>query len=290
MSSADLLQELRDLLKHSWNVKSHHERYFPLLETLKAETNDSQLKNRIWLYSALLESHMLYLNVFELLKSGNFYPAWCDLEKLEISLAAIGGNKEHLDDDFGQSFLNNAVSTWQTLFPYRLFFSSREIFKKIRCSICERPRSVLQGCGHRKGKLYSGEYCSDVIEDFELIGFDAVSNPVRKSSVPFSPDGDQYDYTLLRSVLKVVTTPRHQFSAYVTGTPLIGHTGVNSPSFACPCMRSVRNYEDCCLPLLTIETNHINLVFHLPMQACATGLPVVTCEIQPCIVGIPEST
>jgi hypothetical protein len=275
MSSVDLLSELDELLRAWWMVELHDERYLSSLETLKAATDDSQLKNKIWMYSALLESHLINLNIFDLLKSGKFYPAWCALEQLEILLASIGGNKEHLVGDFGQSFLNNAVSSWQTLFPYRIFFSSREIIKKLSCSICDRPRSVLQSCIHRKGKLYDGEICSDVVEDYESITWDVVSNPVRKSSVPFSREGDHHTYTVLKAVLQVVTSPRHQFRAYITGTPLSTHTGVHSPSFTCPCMRSIRSYEDCCLPQPTIETNHINLVFQLPLQACVSELQVV---------------
>jgi hypothetical protein len=275
MSSADLLSELGDLLCAWWMIELHDERYLPLLEARKAATDDSQLKNKIWMYSALLESHLLNLKVFDLLKFGSFYQAWCALEQLEILLASICGNKEYLDGDFGQTFLSNAVSSWQTLFPYKMFFSSREIIKKLSCSICERPRSVLKGCGHRKGKVYAGEICYDVAEEFEFITWDVVSNPVRKSSVPFSSEGDQYTYTILKTVLQVVTTPRHQFSAYITGTPLNRHTGIHSPSFVCPCMRSIRNYEDCCMHRPTIETNHINLVFHLPLQVCVSDLQIV---------------
>jgi hypothetical protein len=275
MSSVDLLSELDELLRAWWMVELHDERYLSSLETSKAVTDDSQLKNKIWMYSALLESHLINLNIFDLLKSGKFYPAWCALEQLEILLASNGGNKEHLEGDFGQSFLSNSVSSWQTLFPYKIFFSSREIIKKLSCSICDRPRSVLQSCVHRKGKLYDGEICSDVVEDYESITWDVVSNPVCKSSVPFSREGDHHTYTVLEAVLQVVTSPRHQFKAYITGTPLSRHTGVNSPSFTCPCMRSIRSYEDCCLPQPTIETNHINLVFQLPLQACVSELHVV---------------
>lgn len=272
MNSVDLLSELDELLRAWWRVEHHDERYLSSLKTLKAATDDGQLKNKIWMYSALLESHLLNLSIFDLLKSGNFYPAWCALEQLEILLASIRGNKEHLDGDFDQSFLSNAVSSWQTLYPYRIFFSSREIIKSLSCSICDRPRSVLQSCGHRKGKLYEGEMCSDVVNEYEAITWDIVSNPVRKSSVPFSGEGDHYDYSVLKAVLQVVTSPRHQFRAYTTGTPLSRHTGVHSPSFTCPCLRSIRSYEDCCLALPTIETNHINLVFHSPMQACVSDL------------------
>ncbi|WPO97545.1 hypothetical protein SFA35_12750 [Pseudomonas sp. HR96] len=282
MNSVNLLSELDDLLCAWWMIELRDERYLPLLEALKGATADTQLKNKIWMYSALLDSHLLNLNIFGLLKSGSFYQAWCALEQLEILLSRIDENKACLDGNFGQRFLSNAVGSWQALFPYKIFFSSREIIKKLSCSICEKPRSVLQGCGHRKGKLYAGEICYDVAEDFELITWDVVSNPVRKSSVPFSSEGDQHNYTMLKAVLQVVTSPRHQFRAYITGTPLKKHTGVHSPSSVCPCMRSIRHYDDCCMPRPTIETNHINLVFHLPMQACVSDLQVVTESAETC--------
>jgi hypothetical protein len=272
MNSVELLSELDTLLREWWRVVPRDEHYLPSLKALKATTDDSQVKNKTWVFSTLLEGHLLHVEIFELLKSESFYQAWCKLERLEILLADVRGNQEHVDGDFGQIFLNNAVISWQALYPYKLFFSSREIIKKISCSICQSPRSVLLNCRHRKGKLYAGEVCHDVVEDWELITYDAVSNPVVKASVPFSSDGDHYDYTALKSALQVVTTPRHWFRTSKVGVPVAKHTGVHSPSLPCPCMRSIRNYEDCCMLLPTIEADHIILDVLTPRQVTASGL------------------
>ncbi|CAI9000906.1 SecC motif-containing protein [Pseudomonas sp. IT-P74] len=257
MSSANILPEVEKLLSDWWGVSSQHEYYLALLSNLKKATDDNKVKNHAWVYSTLLEGHFLYLEIFGLLAAEEFYQAWCKLERLEILLANLRSNREYVNGDFGQSFLNNAVNSWQLLYPYKLFFSSREIIKKMSCSICHTPRSVLQGCRHRRGKLYAGELCNDVVEDFELITYDLVSNPVIKASVPFNSEIDHYDYSALRAALQIVETPREWFSAFKQGIPLAKHTGVHSPTFPCPCMRSIRNYEDCCMALPTTETDHI---------------------------------
>lgn len=267
MNGADLLLELDTLLKQWWCVGPRDERHLPSLKALKATSDDSVVKNKIWVYSTLLKCHLLHEEIFNLLKSESFYPAWCKLENLEILLANVRGNHEHVERDFGQAFLTNAVNSWQMLYPYKLFSSSREIIKKMSCSICQSPRSVLQSCKHRRGKLYAGEVCHDVVEDFELITYDLVSNPVVKAAVPFRQDGDHYDYSRLRAALQVVTTSRHWFSVSKLGVPVAKHTGVHSPSFLCPCMRSIRNYEDCCLPLSMIEADHFIIDVLAPRRA-----------------------
>ncbi|MCO7572022.1 hypothetical protein NJH78_18720 [Pseudomonas chlororaphis] len=272
MSQVDLLSELDSLLREWWCVERQHEHYLPTLEALKVSSDDDQMKNKIWVRSTLLEGHLQYLNIFNLLKAESFYEGWCQLERLEILLANLRLNKEHVDGDYGQRFLTNAVNSWQALYPYRIFFSSREIIKKLSCSICNRPRSILQGCGHRKHKLYAGEICHDMVEEFEFISYDMVSNPVVKASVPLSMEGDHYDYTVLKAALQVVTSPGHQFHAYKSGIPSSAHTGVYAPSSPCPCMRSIKNYEDCCLRLSTLEADHINLEFYSPMKVSAGGL------------------
>lgn len=251
-----MLPEVGALLREWWYISLHHEHYLTELTDFKKTVDNIDFKNRAWVYTTLLEGHFLYLNIFTLLKSEDFYQAWCKLEKLEILLASLRNNPEYVDSDFGQSFLNNAVNSWQQLYPYRLFFSSREIIKKMSCSICHSPRSVLQGCRHRRGKLYAGEISLDLVEDFELISYDLVSNPVFKASVPFPSEGDHYDYSALRAALRIVETPRQWFSTVKIGIPVAKHTGVHSPYFPCPCMRSIKNYEDCCMPLPTTETDH----------------------------------
>lgn len=256
MSSTDLLSSTESLLSEWWLIPTQCESLLAALNDLKKATDDSQVKNKIWGYQTLLESHTLYLKIFKLLKSEEFYKAWCKLERLEILLADLRENQEHISSDFGQSFLNNAVNSWQILYPYKLFSSSREIIKKISCSICQSPRSVLRGCRHRRRKLYAGELCYDVVEDFELITFDIVPNPVVKAAVLMNPQSDHYDYSLLKAALKIAITPRDCFTAFKINVPLAKHSGINSPTSTCPCKRSIRTYEDCCISRPTIETNH----------------------------------
>ena len=265
MSSVDLLSELDSLLREWWRVEHQHEHYLPTLEALKASSGDDQMKNNIWVRSTLLECHLRHLQIFDLLKAESFYEAWCQLERLEIQLADIRTNKEHVEADFGQRFLANAVGSWQALYPYRIFFSSREIIKKITCSICGSPRSIIKGCRHRKLKLYGGEICYDVVKEFEPITWDVVSNPVCKSSVLFHPDGDRYEYAHIRAALKLVATPRQWFMFYRVDVPFARHTGIHSPSSPCPCLRSIKNYEACCMTKRWLHTDHIFMDFLTPM-------------------------
>lgn len=257
MTSIDLLSKIEKLLSEWWIISHQHECHLAELDEFKAATENSEVKNRAWARTTALQAHLLYLEIFSHLKAEDFYRAWCQLERLEILLSELRNNQEHISGDCGQSYLLNAVDTWQTLYPYKLFTSSCQIIKKMSCSICKTPRSVLKGCRHRKGKLYTGEICYDEINDFDLIAFDIVSNPVIKTAVLRRPEADYYDYSLLKAALRIATTPRDCFTAWKIDIPLAKHTGVYSPTSTCPCMRSIRNYEDCCMSRPTVETNHI---------------------------------
>ncbi|NNB71600.1 SecC motif-containing protein [Pseudomonas fluorescens] len=268
MISDCLLSEIDTLLHDWWKIDFDCEHYLSQLDDLKTQTQDDSKKNRIWVYHALLDCHLLNLKIFDLLKSGTYYSAWCLLEQLEITISDIQYNKEHVRGEYGLAFLDNAVSSWQALFPYKIFFSTREIIKKKSCSICGEPRSVMRSCGHRKRKIYGGEFCYDVVNEFELISFDAVANPVRKISVPIDPDNDHYRYSMLEAVLQEVKTPRQQFWAVKTSRPAAHHTGVHAPDFPCPCSRNTHTYLNCCMTQPFVERNHIEICFLTPMQVC----------------------
>ncbi|EDY2523211.1 SecC motif-containing protein, partial [Salmonella enterica] len=138
-----------------------------ILDYLNAELKKAQSlslnneSNRLFLYKTILLAHLKYIQVINLLTRGDFYEAWVELERIEIDLIHIKENNEFLPEVnfYGVNFLARMVCNWQALFPYKIFGSSREIIKEVKCSVCNTTRSFINDCGHVKNKLYNGVLC-----------------------------------------------------------------------------------------------------------------------------------
>lgn len=233
---------------------------------LLLEKNECEvILNKLWIYKTLLQSHKLYIDIFDMLKNQKYYDSWFNLEQLEINLLYIDRNKEYLTEDFGFNFLFRMTKCWQALFPYRIFMSSREIIKEMRCSICNKKISLIGGCKHRKGKLYNGKLCYHIVTDFELITFDVVDNPVNKYSVFDHHDDNREYFPVLNYVLSYMLTPHQEFSVNVFERKLMDHNGIYSPEYPCPCKRSMKKYSDCCLDKKFICVKHLDINFPLPL-------------------------
>lgn len=231
------------------------------------EANNNALANKLYLYKIIYDSHLYYIEVFNKLKVKEYYEAWCILERIEININTIKENIAFLDfvDEYGIDFLLNMARNWQSLFPYKFFTSSREIIKKITCSICNEERHFIKDCGHVKGRLYNGMLCTDQVIDFEIITYDIVSNPVNKYSVMFPSSGDNNDYSILEQVLEQIKSERQTFSVSTSEIIFRDHDGVTSPDASCPCRRSIKKYEKCCLMKTHIYIPHKMIDFPIPL-------------------------
>lgn len=238
---------------------------------ISQKENNNENSNELYLIKAIIESHIMYCNTFELLKEKKYYKAWCELEQIEINLTCIKDNIEYLDTayDYGLKFLANMVQNWQKLYPYKMFFSSREIIHEIQCSICHTPRCFLNDCIHEKGKLYNGQLCCDEVTNFEIITYDIVSTPVHKYSVLFLENTDNNNYQAIDLVLNYIKSTHQIFSVRLLERFFDKHHGILSPDMPCPCNRSMKFYKDCCLKRKYICIQHIELDFPTPLNVPA---------------------
>lgn len=224
--------------------------------------NKENEANRAWLYREIANAHILYNDAFQKLKKRIYYQAWCLLEQIEIILRNIKENFPIHDDMYGLIFLTKTVKNFQTLFPYRIFFSGRYLVKTIVCSICGEKKILGGKCKHRLGKLYNGELCYHIIKDFEIITFDAVQNPVNKCAVPFMQNEyvpnlkDNYVYTYLEITLRLLSSPYDDWSLIKEKTYVKPERKI-SPDELCPCMQSLKSYAECCMKKPGIEMTHI---------------------------------
>ncbi|HEX5754016.1 MAG TPA: SEC-C metal-binding domain-containing protein [Archangium sp.] len=241
-------------LPTSWGSWDAH----PILEALQAEkskavaTSDQERAKRTWCCEQAILIHEEYINAFRLMKRGEFYNAWCNLEKAERGLGWLERHFPFTPDDYHLAFTYQQIGRFQKLFPYAYFASPEMVAREKTCNICGARVSIRSPCGHRVGEVYNGELCVRKVSKSEFIGIALVRNPVQKYSVPFlldpetSKSRDHYDYSLINFIVDRLASPYHGWSFEWTKKrhphARFKSTGRNDP---CPCESGVK-YKKCC--------------------------------------------
>ncbi|MFZ8715467.1 nucleic acid-binding protein, partial [Enterobacter kobei] len=264
----ELMSELKQFTRRKTNEK-REARILQACKDLKTrfvnQGKQDEAKNIWCLENALLAQNM-YIKFINLLYREKFYKAWCLLEQCEIKLENL---KRHFPQTLCQEvyldFLYHQVPLWQKVFPYRIFNSTEYLEKKIVCSTCKSPITPRNFCGHDKGEIYDGEICYRIIEDFEIIGFAMVKNPVNKYGVPFKKDEngktiDQYNYKCVKMILRELPS---LFYWWEINKKFDWHHRSEfhntAPEDHCPCGAD-RIFKDCCSHKPVILTPHIEIV------------------------------
>ena len=142
------------------------------------------------------------------------------------------------------------VQRLQSLYPYKVFFSTVIVIKERTCSICGEKRSLRYHCGHYVGHVYAGELCCDIVKKCELEGVDVVRNPEHKYSVAFingeNGQEDHYDYCLLDAIMADWVDPYNPwyYETHHTHKSLNEFPGLKDNDY-CPC-GSAKKYSECC--------------------------------------------
>lgn len=213
------------------------------------QRQDEGNANIAWATITIVSLHLDYRNVFTMLKNKQYYEAWCLLEQIEIGIANLLRNFPGVENTV--KHIRTMVRQLQSLYPYKVFFSSVIIVKQRTCGICGKRRTVRQHCGHYPGHVYNGELCIDIVKKAVLEGIDIVFNPEHKYAVAFLSDKegehkDHYDYSLLDYLMTEWENPYrlwHYETRHIHKNPE-DFPGLGDES-QCPC-GSGKTYKDCC--------------------------------------------
>ncbi|HDV0712290.1 zinc chelation protein SecC, partial [Acinetobacter baumannii] len=127
MKLIDMLNNIDTLLLSNSTNESHYkvalEEVSKLLENIQ-EQGDEDLSNFLWKLKTILIIKDRYIKTFFLLKDKKHYEAWVLLERIEIDISFL---EKNVDEDFIKKykldFYKEIVESWQSLFPYKIFFS-----------------------------------------------------------------------------------------------------------------------------------------------------------------------
>lgn len=238
---------------------SFDDNIFDKLKKLKQQAInilDEELANEIWCIETICSIQKMYINMFYQLKSDkydNYFEAWNTLEQIDIKLSFLRDNFNYSGNIYHLNFIEGIIKEYEKIFPYEYFLSRESIVKKERCSICNEINTIRNHCEHKIGKLYMGEMCGRIVEDFEFIGSAIVKNPFDKYSVLF-PEDMEYNYFMLESLMPSLKTPYDRWYVDVLKekNPSYRNVGRNE---LCPC-NSGKKYKYCCLDSDGQYTNH----------------------------------
>lgn len=222
-----------------------------------------------WKAETIASIQRIFSETFDMLRAGTFYDAWCHLEQCEIAL--LGLQRHHVSDESDLHrirYINQTVSQWQSLYPYKMFFSPEFLKRKVVCGICGSVVLPRNNCGHKKHNVYDGRLCIHRVEKAELLSISLVRNPVQKYSVGFLTDDkgqkiDHYDYGNVRFVADRVVSPWHGWRAIdMTRAITAEEVAHVNPSAPCPCC-SGEEFGKCCTGKKRLVVPHLQIVFHV---------------------------
>lgn len=255
--SPDLLNEVKDNLR---KIKGN-----------KINERDENGAKFLWCLEQITEIQERYLNAFENLTSGNYYDAWCEFAKCELSLEFLRPHSSIQDKKYYLSFIHKHLLQYQSLYPYKLFLSPEILELEKKCNICGRVVAIRNPCGHEVGEIYKGEMCCRIVTKCEFLGASFVESPVQKYSVPFSKDEktgetvDHYDYSLLKYLVGKLLQPPFdcwdiKWTKRMHSHEKFAGVGRNDK---CPCGSGVK-YKKCCLNNEGVLMPHCEFILENP--------------------------
>ena len=260
------IEEIKSSLRNLKNSKDFEK----VLNTLESEIvknkkiavdeNNQELAKEYWIIQQILEANKYYINSFENIKKSEYYKGWCNLEKAELRIHFVSSHYEITSNEFNINFIDDQIKKYQSIFPYKVFFSTELLEKKIQCSICDAIITPRKRCEHIQGEIYNGEMCCRRITDGEFLGLAVVENSVAFRTSEKGEQEDHYDYSLLKYLIPRLKSP-FEFWNVELSKRRHPHSNFNflGRNDKCPC-GSGKKYKKCCLPESGVLMPHAEFI------------------------------
>lgn len=200
--------------------------------------------NYFWCLMQIYRIQKGYISAINSLKNQKYKDAWCSFDHVDIELSYLETNFDiaQNDDKYHMVFIGRMIKEYQKLFPYCHFFSRESVIKAEKCSICGKPISIRNPCGHKAGKLYMGELCLREVVDIEFKALCIVTDPFDKYTYVQIPD-QEYEYGMLEALMTEIDDPYDEF--YIETVKVLKPEYKNIGRNAlCPC-GSGKKYKRC---------------------------------------------
>lgn len=143
---------------------------------VKLQGDELQAK-AIWCLEGLVVAHSEFALAHDSMRSGEVVEAF---NRIEGILTLTPSIRQHLNDaggKFGLDLIHNVAQNWVTLLDPPFGVSLGAITRRSHCSICQTKVGVLWPCGHIRGEIYGGKYCSQIVDKWEPVEGSLVERP-----------------------------------------------------------------------------------------------------------------
>jgi len=274
MTTFRAFDEYFQCLVHSTALKADYENIRASLKRLKeqaVQANDQTLAKTIWCFERVTLVNFTFVTAFQKMKEKYFYDAWCALEDVELGLFSLENHYciyDEKGDPYRLQLIAKLTKQFQDLYPYVWFISPAMLIKQKICSVCQKPISVRNPCGHIVGEIYNGERCVREITEFDMLEVSTVKNPVQKYSVMFlhhetDETIDNYNYSHVDYVIRGLRQPFDDWDAEWIDIfrPRDPDDNLRRNDL-CPC-GSGKKYKKCCLKKPGIAAKHLQVTFSI---------------------------
>lgn len=200
--------------------------------------------NYFWCLMQIYRIQNGYISAINSLKNKQYEDAWCLFDQADVELSYLEANFDTTQntDKYHMVFIGRMIKEYQKLFPYCYFFSRECVIKAEECSICGKPISLRNPCGHKVGKLYMGKLCLRKVVDMEYKAISIVTDPFDKYTYIKLPD-QEYEYGMLETLMVEIDNPYDEFHVETVKVlkPKYRDVSRNAP---CPC-GSGKKYKKC---------------------------------------------
>ena len=199
-----------------------------------------ELANEVYVSRIYFDSLCRLSKFLCVLESGDYRRSWDSLQDCIVSVKHVSrfldrGRRLDLGD------ILRLLEEYESLYPFKLFYSSEYVISKSHCSICGQSMQSLSCC-HRRGCLYFGTEATEVVDEVSrLQAICLVSNPEDKKCVlELADDKDDGKYTKLENYLAFGFPPLRHFKIREEkeGFVLVGRNEL------CPCGSGLK-YKKC---------------------------------------------
>lgn len=262
-------------IKENWH-RREPEPVWALLKKNKefaVAKGDENRAKEIWCFQQILKIQDGFIKSFYQMQADLFYQAWCTLEQVELAQLFLDRHFQDKENRFMVEYIRQKTENIQSLYPYKIFFSTEILEIEKICSICKRKIGLRSGCEHILGEIYQGRSCSHVVTECKMFNIAMVEKPVHKYAVPFivnektGKQEDHYNYGPIKYLVKRLRNPFHDWDVQWTKRRMpheyFKTVGRNEK---CPC-GSGEKYKECCLTFPDgVMRPHCEFVFSVPPQ------------------------
>ncbi|HLP46396.1 MAG TPA: hypothetical protein VK469_10630 [Candidatus Kapabacteria bacterium] len=227
------------------------------------DTNDGCKLNQLFVVSVYLEMLKQYSIYWEQILEDKYSESWCTLQNVLDSLRVVKRfNENHTK--FYLKFIEEQMTGFEKLYPYKLFLSSEIIIKDVECSICGKDFNSLE-CEHLVGELYDGRMAYGIAKGIENIpAVSLVDNPKDKRCVMLLENNAE-NFHRLYFLSKAIK--KHKISPWDIGgvRESIRKRNINEFDIKgdekCLC-GSGKTFEECCKQVGFVEFPHMDILIN----------------------------